>query len=252
MDMVMAIMNTTAMATPRKSRAQKFDEQGEALAVALHGYRQPASLASLKSGKLPKGLIDVLKAAAGDEKTLELSSKNYGATQEHIKNASQFYLQALLTTANDNPFRRLALEVDAGVDEIRDHKRWLLKWLHPDRNPNQWETKLFKLVNDAAQKLGQADVSTGPLLPQSKQKASRRYEQGRRWKIENKRRRDKNSDRLVRNLTKWLIIALLLFAVALNVFKKSFADDTNRTQTYFKVSMLTHAILNRAVRKAQI
>jgi hypothetical protein len=234
----MAIMNTTAMATPRKSRAQKFDEQGEALAVALHGYRQPASLASLKSGKLPKGLIDVLKAAAGDEKTLELSSKNYGATQEHIKNASQFYLQALLTTANDNPFRRLALEVDAGVDEIRDHKRWLLKWLHPDRNPNQWETKLFKLVNDAAQKLGQADVSTGPLLPQSKQKASRRY--------------DKNSDRLVRNLTKWLIIALLLFAVALNVFKKSFADDTNRTQTYFKVSMLTHAILNRAVRKAQI
>jgi hypothetical protein len=232
----MAITSTTAMAQPRKSPAPTVDVQSEALAVALHGYRQPASLTNLKSGKLPKGLIDVLKAAAGDEKTLALSSKNFGTSQEHIRDASQFYLQTLLATANDNPFRRLALEADASIDEIRDHKRWLLKWLHPDRNSNQWETKLFKLVNDAAIKLGQTDVSTRPPPPQSKQKANRRYEQEKRWKQENQRRRDRISNGLIKNLLKWLAIAVLLFVVALSAFKKSFAEDENRSETFSKVS----------------
>ena len=49
--------------------------------------------------------------------------------------------------------RLLGLHEQASYDDIRSNKRLLLKWLHPDRNHNSWETKLFHRVQAAVDRL---------------------------------------------------------------------------------------------------
>lgn len=47
----------------------------------------------------------------------------------------------LVPRADD--FRLFGVEATAAAEELRDNRRWLLKWLHPDRNGGDWEHEQF-------------------------------------------------------------------------------------------------------------
>ena len=132
-----------------------------AIDLVITVFRQPSTFAAPKQGMLPKGMLDVIKAAAGDEETLQTFSDYKKVSTDQIKQASQFYLQKLLTTAGSDNYRRLGLDHGATPLQVKDHKRWLLKWLHPDRNPSKWESQLFVEVGKAAAQL----EKSGPELP---------------------------------------------------------------------------------------
>lgn len=125
----------------------------KAIEVALAVYKQPNQFVVPKTGNYPLFMLDVVKSAAGDEATLQKNSADLDVSTEQVSQASKFYLQKLCASAGDDPFRMLALDVGATEADIRDHKRWLLKWLHPDRNPSKWEAKFFMAVNQAAQQI---------------------------------------------------------------------------------------------------
>jgi hypothetical protein len=125
----------------------------KAIEIALAVYRQPNQFVIPKAGNYPHSMLDVVKSAAGDEVTLQKNSDNLGVSTDQISKASKFYLQKLCASAGDDPLRMLALDIGATQSDIKDHKRWLLKWLHPDRNPSKWEAKFFMAVNQAAQQL---------------------------------------------------------------------------------------------------
>lgn len=151
----MATTNTTATAAHRNSRLRKASTPGQAIDVAVLMFRQPNAFVLEKNAPLPHGIIEVMKAAAGDDETLQRYSDSKGMEGEAVKQAAQFYLRHVLTSAGSDPHRKLALDKGAQPAAIRDHKRWLLKWLHPDRNPNKWESILFAQVSEAALKLEQ-------------------------------------------------------------------------------------------------
>jgi hypothetical protein len=124
-----------------------------AIEIALAVYKQPSQFAAPKTGNLPHSMLDVVKSAAGDEATLQKLADELDVSIEQISQACKFYLQKLCASAGDDPFRMLALDSGATEPDIRVHKRWLLKWLHPDRNPSKWEATLFMAVKQAAQQI---------------------------------------------------------------------------------------------------
>ncbi len=121
-----------------------------AIQIAVDVYKQPLLMPRIKNATLPKGMLSVIKLAAGENLI--------GPTEEENsfkRDASVFFLQQILSSASNNNYRQLGLEPGASIEMIREHRRWLLKWLHPDRNHNKWESRLFRRVNEAAHLLEQ-------------------------------------------------------------------------------------------------
>jgi hypothetical protein len=171
----MVTMNTIAMVQTPSCLQSAGRMPVSAIDVVVTVFRQPTTFSAAKQGMLPTGMLDVIKAAAGDDDTLKAFSEQKNLSQDHIKQASQFYLQKLLTTAGADNHRKLGLDYGATSLQVKDHKRWLLKWLHPDRNPSKWESLLFVEVGKAA---AQIEVMRPNLA--APQVVERRQSQGRR------------------------------------------------------------------------
>jgi hypothetical protein len=120
-------------------------EKRPAIDVALDVFRQPSLARRLLRAPLPEGMLDVIQIAAGKS-----SNTVHEADLKKRRIAAIFFLQQVLVSgANDN-YRQLGLNPGASLDLVREHRRWLLKWLHPDLNHNKWESTLFGKVNSAA------------------------------------------------------------------------------------------------------
>ena len=131
-------------------------------AIAVH--RQPLLARRMEQTHLPDGLIDVLRVAAeGKERALSFSDE-LGASVSEVHDACLFYLQAVVFHQDASDARLLALTEPFNPEVFRDHKRLILKWLHPDRNHNNWENKLFNRVLSAAKRLERSMVQAE--LPQ--------------------------------------------------------------------------------------
>jgi hypothetical protein len=115
----------------------------DAIEAALTLYRQPALKAKMEHAPLPSGITDVLRIAASPIEDNEAMARAIGSDARELIAASVLYLQTVL------------FHEDATAVQLRDHKRLILKWLHPDRNRNSWETKLFKRALDASERLEQ-------------------------------------------------------------------------------------------------
>jgi hypothetical protein len=99
-----------------------------------------------------EGILPLIRMAAGDPEMLTEYDGTLGLNVEEWQNASVFYLQTILSRKSvEDVYGVLGLPKGASLDLVRVHRRWLSKWLHPDRNPNQWEAALFLKVQKAAQ-----------------------------------------------------------------------------------------------------
>lgn len=125
----------------------------QAIDRALEMARQPKQLTRQAPHTLPPDILNVIKCAAGDENTLAKSALERNTTQDCIRDAARIYLQHIVTHSNGSDRMVLGLPSGATAADIREHKRWMLKWLHPDRNPSKWETNLFHRVKEASERL---------------------------------------------------------------------------------------------------
>lgn len=128
----------------------------DAIEAALALYRQPSLARQMEHAELPAGMIDVLRVAAAPLEDVQGSADDLGADAQELFDACLFFLQTALFYPGANDARIMALGADAIPAQLRDHKRLILKWLHPDRNRNNWENKLFNRALDAATRLEQA------------------------------------------------------------------------------------------------
>jgi hypothetical protein len=132
-----------------------------ALQIALEIFRSPIQVRTAQRLPLPGGVLQVIRIASGealDEKARELT---FGWDESDVRAAAVFFLQQILFERDSDPFRLLGLAFDANMDDLKNHKRALLKWLHPDRNANKWESVLLQRVLKAnagvAATVGQAE-----------------------------------------------------------------------------------------------
>ncbi|MEJ2378571.1 MAG: J domain-containing protein [Pseudolabrys sp.] len=102
--------------------------------MALDLARMPALARSAVAPAIPPNVIELMRIAAESPKACEDAVAATGEPVEALVEASRFYLQHVLFRPDADSYRILGLQPDASRATARNHMRWLLQWLHPDRN----------------------------------------------------------------------------------------------------------------------
>ncbi len=133
----------------------------QAIDIACDLYHRPLMAREVRGQTLPPGMLDVIKIAAGETPGRDGRLLSAALVPEQRQQAAAFFLQQALFQTRSDDWRLLGLSPGASREQIREHKRWLLKWLHPDRNPSKWESQLFLKVSTAAERLEKAAAEAG-------------------------------------------------------------------------------------------
>lgn len=124
----------------------------QAIDIAIDARRRQDASSLLSVGPLPEGVKSLLRVVAEGEwrdGSTEHAYRRHSSAE--IRAASAAFLAAVLFARKSDPYRVLGLTPDATPEEVRENKRLLLKWLHPDRNPSHREQEYLGRVIEAAE-----------------------------------------------------------------------------------------------------
>jgi DnaJ domain len=139
----------------------------DALTVALDMFRSPSLARKVQQQELPSGILRIIRIAAGEKFDDKIAEDAHGWSEADIRAAAVFFLQQILLAPHSDDYRILGLDRGATQADVRDHKRALLKWLHPDRNSNKWESAFFQHVVKAADSISTQMENAEPGAAQS-------------------------------------------------------------------------------------
>ena len=141
-----------------------------AIEIALDLKAMPSLVKVVRRRPLPPQITPLIRVAAGSRELAQEFAVKYGFSEGYIRETCVFFLlEALLFTGADS-HRTLGLTRDASPEQVREHRRWLLMWLHPDRNDNRWETALFQRVVRSAKAVSEARSASPQDAPTEKQR----------------------------------------------------------------------------------
>ena len=124
---------------------------GSALHHALALLRSPRSARPGADDRLPNDMLLLFRIVAGEEQALSLAQEITRESPEALREAASFYIQQVMFAGDSNSYRVLGVDPDVTDERLREHYRWLARWLHPDRNPDKWEAVYAERVNQAWQ-----------------------------------------------------------------------------------------------------
>jgi hypothetical protein len=119
-----------------------------AIDMALDLARIPAFAHSMSTSALPANVLEVIRIAAWSPEACRAASLKTGMPERELVDAARFYLQQVLFGEGADCYRILGVQPGEPRDTAREHMRWLLQWLHPDRNES-WDHVYAKRVVDA-------------------------------------------------------------------------------------------------------
>jgi hypothetical protein len=106
---------------------------------ALDLARMPALARTSVQPALPPNIVELMRIAAACPEACEAAMAETGEPVAAVIEAARFYLQQMLFRQDADCYRVLGIEPTTSRATARSHMRWLLKWLHPDRNSNSWD-----------------------------------------------------------------------------------------------------------------
>uniref|UniRef100_UPI0028C45C24 J domain-containing protein n=1 Tax=Tahibacter sp. TaxID=2056211 RepID=UPI0028C45C24 len=121
----------------------------DAVDLMLGVFRSPGRSAVLRTRELPDGVLDVIRIAAGDEQAIAAASASTSLDQADLSTAAGLLLQNLFFFDGADSYRTLGVRPDADAAQIKSHYRWLVRWLHPDRNPESMHGVFVDRINRA-------------------------------------------------------------------------------------------------------
>lgn len=125
-----------------------------AIDIAMDGASKPELLALLAVGPLPDGVKSLLRIVAeGEWRDAETEHAYRRHRPDAVRAASAAFLTTVLFDKRSDPYRVLGLAQGASMEDVRENKRLLLKWLHPDRNPRPAERAHLARVIEAAESI---------------------------------------------------------------------------------------------------
>src|SRR5512139_2036571 len=113
--------------------------QRHVIELALDLARMPALARTSTVPALPPNIIELIRIAAASPEACQAAVVKTGEPTPVVIEAARFYLQQMLFRPEADCYRILGLEPSASRATARTHMRWLLQWLHPDRNNNSWD-----------------------------------------------------------------------------------------------------------------
>jgi hypothetical protein len=125
-------------------------ERRAALDIALDMVQRPLLARQAQAQPLPTDVLHLIRIAADSDDDVAWASRTRARSPREIREAAVMFLQQVLFHPRADSFRLMGLAPTATLEDLHEHRKWLLKWLHPDRNRDKWESQLFKRVLDAA------------------------------------------------------------------------------------------------------
>lgn len=119
----------------------------DALEQALALQQSPILRFSLRGQPPAPNLLTVIQLAAASQPLLEDTARRLDMGEGSVLEAARFYLQQVLFEGEPEAYRTLAVAPDADIADIREHYRWLQRWLHPDRRGEDWEALFTSRLN---------------------------------------------------------------------------------------------------------
>lgn len=110
----------------------------QAIDLALDLARMPALARTSVPPPIPEDIADLMRVAAGNPQACAHASEATGEPAPVLVEAARFYLQQMLFRPDADCYRILGIDAAAPRAIARSHMRWLLEWLHPDRN-SSWD-----------------------------------------------------------------------------------------------------------------
>src|SRR5215472_6514848 len=113
--------------------------QPHVIELALDLARMPALARSSVVPPLPPNIMELMRIAAASPEACQAAVAQTGEPRHVLIEAARFYLQQVLLRPDADCYRILGIKPAAPRATAREHMRWLLEWLHPDRNNNGWD-----------------------------------------------------------------------------------------------------------------
>jgi hypothetical protein len=107
--------------------------------LALDLARMPALARSWGAPAIPANIVELMRIATGSPQACEAAVARTGEPTRVVIEAARFYLQQVLLRPDADSYRVLGISPTASRATAREHMRWLMEWLHPDRNSNSWD-----------------------------------------------------------------------------------------------------------------
>lgn len=154
-----------APAGPAALQLSLVRDRDDALSSALRLYRFPGIARRIRRQGLPADVLVVIRIAAGCATTRSDALEQTGVDEDTLVRAATLYLLVALFGDETDPERTLGLVPGSSLALATDHRNWLLKWLHPDRNHDQMLSGLTSRVIAAAAALPVSKAAATPASP---------------------------------------------------------------------------------------
>jgi len=138
--------------------------QPHVIELALDLARMPVLARSSVAPPLPPNVIEIMRIAAAVPEACQAAVARTGEPRHVVIEAARFYLQQVLFRPDADGYRILGIQPAASRATAREHMRWLLEWLHPDRNTNNngWDTVYAERVLKAWREVSAANGAPKP------------------------------------------------------------------------------------------
>lgn len=128
-----------------------------AVIMAIELAERPTLAVIMRRRPLPSDVLTLLKIAAGDRDACRQATRAVRRDPRFVREAAVLYLQTVVLSPEADAYRVLGVSRDAPQEQLREHLRWLMKWLHPDRTKSDWDSVFAQRVLAAWQEVKSAD-----------------------------------------------------------------------------------------------
>ncbi len=113
-----------------------------ALKIAIDLMHVPSQVRLFRFEPLPDGVLTLLRIAAGDGEAASAAAVSTDRSPEIVRQAATFFIEQILFAPNSDSYRVLGASPQASPGELRRNVALLLRWLHPDLEPER-ERSIF-------------------------------------------------------------------------------------------------------------
>jgi hypothetical protein len=116
--------------------------EDDGIRVAIELLHVPSRVRITRTEPLPAGVELLLRIAAGDAEAEGMAIASTGRPRELVRQSAVFFIEQVLLCPNSDSYRVLGADSKASSGELRRNMALLIKWLHPDKDP-QGQRSLF-------------------------------------------------------------------------------------------------------------
>ncbi|HEY1980067.1 MAG TPA: DnaJ domain-containing protein [Xanthobacteraceae bacterium] len=109
--------------------------QRMALKAAIDLMHVPSQVRLYRAGPLPDDVLTLLRIAGGDEDVENAAALNADRSRSVVQRAATFFIEQILFAPDADSYRVLGAGPRATAAELRRNVALLMRWLHPDMDP---------------------------------------------------------------------------------------------------------------------